>query len=70
MIILILLLWLMGVYNSKGGCVREVSLAQVNCMCMWLRPLQWVRGQWRWGYGGTLLSTVDQSHCCDNIEQP
>ena len=23
-------------------------------MFMWLRPHQWVRGRWPWGYGGAL----------------
>ena len=39
------------------GCVREVSLAQVSCILMYVyvaRPHQWVRGRWPWGYGSVL----------------
>ena len=37
------------------GCVREVNLAQVGCiLIMLLRPHQWVRGRWPWGYGSVL----------------
>ena len=46
------LLWLMG--RIVKGCVREVSLAQVSCILMLLRPHQWVRGRWPWGYGSVL----------------
>ena len=42
------LLELMG--RIVKGCVREVSLAQVSCMFMLLRPHRWVRGRWPWGY--------------------
>ena len=39
------------------GCVREVSLAQVSCILMYVYvapPHQWVRGRWPWGYGSVL----------------
>ena len=38
--------------QNSEGCVREVSLAQVSCILMYvmlLRPHQWVRGRWPWG---------------------
>ena len=49
------LLWLMG--RIVKGCVREVSLAQVSCILMYVYvapPHQWVRGRWPWGYGSAL----------------
>ena len=46
------LLGLMG--RIVKGCVREVSLAQVSCILMLLRPHQWVRGRWPWGYGSVM----------------
>ena len=30
------------------GCVREVSLPQVNCIYVYVAP--WVRSRWPWGY--------------------
>ena len=38
------------------GCVREVGLAQVSCMLVWLRPLQWVRGRRSLGYSSVFIS--------------
>ena len=46
--------------NNKG-CVREVSLAQVSCILMYVYVAppthQWVRGRWAWGYGSILNNT-------------
>ena len=48
--------------NSEGMCQGGKpgtgKLYIYRCMFMLLRPHQWVRGRWPWGYGSDLSITI------------